>query len=114
MKVQENGQRDMGYRITKRRTELGMSQEGLAELAGMSRVSIVRIENGEQIDIPRLILFGDNLKTNIAPRRNDAAHGGNLITHQDACIDKQNVYNISANSYRGLILELFGIVFPNL
>ena len=66
------------------------------------------------IDIPRLILFGDNIKTNIAPRRNDAAHGGNLITHQDACIDKQNVYNISANSYRGLILELFGIVFPNL
>lgn len=66
------------------------------------------------IDIPRLILFGDNLKTNIAPRRNDAAHGGNKITHQDACIDKQNVYNISANSYRGLVLELFGIVFPNL
>lgn len=48
MKVQENGERDMGYRIAKRRTELGMSQEGLAELAGMSRVSVVRIENGEQ------------------------------------------------------------------
>ena len=48
MNVQENVQRDMGYRIAKRRTELGMSQEGLAELAGMSRVSVVRIENGEQ------------------------------------------------------------------
>ena len=49
MAAQENTQRDMGNRIAKRRTELGMSQEGLAELAGMSRVSIVRIENGEQI-----------------------------------------------------------------
>lgn len=48
MPTQENTQRDMGYRIAKRRTELGMSQEGLAELAGMSRVSVVRIENGEQ------------------------------------------------------------------
>lgn len=48
MAAQDNTQRDMGYRIAKRRTELGMSQEGLAELAGMSRVSIVRIENGEQ------------------------------------------------------------------
>ena len=48
MAVQENTQRDMGYRIAKRRTELGLSQEGLAELAGMSRVSVVRIENGDQ------------------------------------------------------------------
>ena len=42
-------QRDMGYRIAKRRTELGMSQEELAEHSGMSRVSVGRIENGEQI-----------------------------------------------------------------
>ena len=48
MAAQENIQRDMGNRIAKRRTELGLSQESLAELAGMSRVSVVRIENGEQ------------------------------------------------------------------
>ena len=48
MAAQENAQRDMGCRIAKRRTELGISQEGLAELAGLSRVSVVRIENGEQ------------------------------------------------------------------
>lgn len=48
MAAQENIQRDMGNRIAKRRTELGLSQESLAELAGISRVSVVRIENGEQ------------------------------------------------------------------
>lgn len=47
MKVQENGQRDMGYRIAKRRTELGMSQEKMAESIGVNRNTVMRIENGE-------------------------------------------------------------------
>ena len=49
MKVQENTQRDMGYRIAKRRTELGMSQEKLAESIGVNRNTVMRIENGEHI-----------------------------------------------------------------
>lgn len=63
------------------------------------------------IDIQRLKQYGGRLK-NIAPRRNQAAHGGNLITHQDVCNDKRDVYNTSVNQYRGLIMELFSIVFP--
>ena len=47
MKVQENGQRDMGYRIAKRRTELGMSQEKMAESIGVNRNNVMRIEIGE-------------------------------------------------------------------
>ena len=39
----------MGYKIASRRNALGLSQEALAEAGGISRVSIVRIENGEQL-----------------------------------------------------------------
>ena len=49
MTAQENTQRDMGYRIAKRRTELGMSQEMLAESIGVNRNTVMRIENGEHI-----------------------------------------------------------------
>ena len=65
------------------------------------------------IDIQRLSQYGANL-INVAPRRNEAAHGGKLITYHDVCIDKQNVYDSAVKQYRGLIMELFGIVFPNL
>ena len=41
--------KDMGYRIAKRRTELGMSQEKLAESIGVNRNTVMRIENGEHI-----------------------------------------------------------------
>ncbi len=43
MKVQENTQRDMRYMIAKRRTELGRSQEKLAERIGVNRNTVVRI-----------------------------------------------------------------------
>lgn len=49
MKVQENTQRDMGYRIAQRRTEMGMSQEKLAESIGVNRNTVMRTENGEHI-----------------------------------------------------------------
>ena len=47
MKVRENTQRDMGYRIAQRRTEMGLSQEKLAESIGVNRNTVMRIENGE-------------------------------------------------------------------
>ena len=49
MKTQKKNQWKMGYKIANRRTQIGMSQEELAECAGLSRVSVGRIENGEQI-----------------------------------------------------------------
>ena len=63
------------------------------------------------IDIQQLINFGQKL-IDIAPRRNDAAHGGNLVSYIDVCIDKQKIYDFSTTNYRGLILELFEIIFP--
>ena len=39
----------IGYIIASRRSALGLSQEALAEAVGISRVSIVRIENGDQL-----------------------------------------------------------------
>ena len=64
-----------------------------------------------KIDILKLNDFGQKL-IDIAPRRNEAAHGGNLVSYSDVCIDKQKIYDFSTTNYRGLILELFGIIFP--
>lgn len=61
-------------------------------------------------DISRIATLGTNLKT-IAPRRNDAAHGGNYLTHADVLTDKGHVYNVSVSQFRGLILELMDIIF---
>lgn len=62
------------------------------------------------IDINSFSKFGYKL-VKIAPRRNDAAHGGNYLTYSDVCVDKENVYAAVSN-YRGLILELLEILFP--
>lgn len=47
--LKEKQKWNIGYEISKYRISLNMSQEDLAEYVGISRVSIVRIENGEQI-----------------------------------------------------------------
>ena len=60
-------------------------------------------------DTQRLSQLGTKLRK-IAPRRNDAAHGGNYITYSEVCTDKKNVYDTSANAYKGLIKELLDII----
>lgn len=62
-------------------------------------------------DFSSIKLFGQTLK-NVAPRRNDAAHGGNYLSYTDVCVDKNNVYN-TAESYRGMILQLLELLFRN-
>jgi len=62
------------------------------------------------IDINKMKQFGTKLK-NVAPRRNDAAHGGRYLSYNDACMDKQEVYNSEAKISRGLILEFMEICF---
>ena len=42
------GRQTLGRRIRRLRREIGMTQERLAEAAGIGRVTLVRIENGEQ------------------------------------------------------------------
>lgn len=61
------------------------------------------------VDLMGLESFGKKLK-NVAPRRNEAAHGGNYLSYNDVCTDKENVYS-SIEVYRGLILELLEILF---
>lgn len=61
------------------------------------------------VDLMGLESFGKKLKT-VAPRRNEAAHGGNYLSYNDVCTDKENVYS-SIEVYRGLILELLEILF---
>ena len=63
-----------------------------------------------EIDTNQVERFGTKLKK-IAPRRNDAAHGGNYLTYEDVCTDKDNIYNTVIDNYRGMILELMGICF---
>ncbi len=62
------------------------------------------------IDLDHVVRFGMKLK-DVAPRRNDAAHGGNYLTYLDVCRDKDNVYNIAIKTYRGMILEFLEICF---
>lgn len=61
------------------------------------------------IDINKLEQLGKQLKT-VAPRRNEAAHGGNYLSYTDVCTDKGNVYDV-VKEYRGMILELLNILF---
>jgi hypothetical protein len=60
-------------------------------------------------NIQRLEALGTELKK-VAPRRNDAAHGGNYLTYKDVCEDKGHVYNISIEDFKGLILEFLDII----
>lgn len=69
----------------------------------------LQLKYGE-INIDSLATYGIRLKS-IAPRRNEAAHGGNLLTYEHVCTDKNEVYNRKNELYRGLILELLGILF---
>lgn len=48
---------------------------------------------------------------NIAPRRNSAAHGGNIITYTEVCADKTSVFSDHTEEYSGLILELLEILY---
>ena len=61
-------------------------------------------------DIKQLKNFGTDLKK-VAPRRNEAAHGGNYLTHADVCTDKGHVYDSSVAKLRGLIIELLEMLF---
>lgn len=63
----------------------------------------------QNISIDNLEQYGAKLKT-VAPRRNEAAHGGNYLSYEDVRTDKDNVYNV-IDEYRGLILELLDIIF---
>lgn len=62
------------------------------------------------IDIQRISQLGSNLRT-VAQCRNDAAHGGNIISFQTAKQDKINVYESAGISQtRGLIKEFLEIL----
>ena len=60
-------------------------------------------------DFARIKTFGTKLK-DVAQRRNDAAHGGNYLTYDIVCGDRNNVYNTLVE-YKGMILELMNILF---
>ena len=60
-------------------------------------------------DVNRIEALGIRLRS-VAPRRNEAAHGGNYLTYNDVKIDKEHVYIISVPLYKGLILELLDIL----
>ena len=63
-------------------------------------------------DMPLFKDYGEKLQK-IAPRRNNAAHGGNYLTYDDVCTDKTQIYEVSAEKYKGLIIELLGLLLPN-
>ena len=63
-----------------------------------------------EIDLKSITTYGDKLKR-VAPRRNEAAHGGNILSYDDVQQDKGNVYSSDVEKYRGLIIELLSILY---
>ena len=68
------------------------------------------IKKYPKTDVSALKKCGGELKK-LAPRRNNAAHGGNYLTHADVCTDRTNVYDTSVEKLRGQIMELLGALF---
>ena len=67
--------------------------------------------NYPKTDIVKLINLGQKIKS-VRHRRNNAAHGGNIITYQEAKSDKMTVFD-TTNEYKGLIIELLSVLFDN-
>lgn len=68
------------------------------------------IKKYPKTDVSAMKKCGGELKK-LAPRRNNAAHGGNYLTHADVCTDRTNVYDTSVEKLRGQIMELLGALF---
>ena len=82
-------------------------------LSGVNRLSPLKdfvIKKYPKVDLDGLEAFGKTLKT-VAPRRNNAAHGGNYLSYSDAVEDKKWVYYANGIDYRGLLLELMALLF---
>ena len=63
----------MGLAIRRRRQELGLSQERLAEIADVHRNFVGHVERGEQnVSIDSLVRFAAALKTSLASLDSDA------------------------------------------
>lgn len=94
----------------KKSCEIGVLGCLLSEISGEIFLKSYMTNIYKNIDIQRVAEYGNKLKK-VAPRRNDAAHGGNYLSYNDVCIDKGNVYNTEVETYKGLILELMEICF---
>ena len=97
------------YRL-KQSCEIGVLGYLLEGISSEKQLRNFVTQEFPNVDIQRIHAFGKRLKI-IAPRRNDAAHGGNYLTYNDVCTDKQNVYDTSGAAFKGMILELMGILF---
>lgn len=97
------------YKLT---SELGNLGFLLAKIQNEPHLKAYLKSKNNNLDFDLLAEFGEKLKI-VAPRRNEAAHGGNIISYQNAVIDKNNVFKETADEYRGLILELLRIIVCN-
>lgn len=89
--------------------EIGVLGHLLEKIDKESELSGYLSDRYTKIDFSRIKNFGSKL-IKVAPRRNEAAHGGNYLTYLDVVTDKDNVYNVT-DQYRGMILELLEILF---
>jgi len=72
----ENSKYKVGEKIRKRREELGLSQDKLADIVGTSRQMVSRYENGDQeMGIASFLQYADALETepgNLLPSKKKA------------------------------------------
>ena len=74
-------QAQLGVRIRERRRELGLTQESLAERAGLSRPSIANVEAGRQnMGLRQLVSLAGALDVDVAALFARASSAANVAT----------------------------------
>lgn len=101
---------DRSRRSYKEECELGNLGYLLSEVNRLTPLKVFVINKYPKVNLDGLETFGKTLKT-VAPRRNNAAHGGNYLSYNDAVEDKKWVYYANGIDYRGLLLELMALLF---
>lgn len=84
--------REIGSKIAKRRTDLGLSQERLARLSNLSRSTILRLENGTLNDLGAAKLFSlmDLLGLNISMQGSQKKKRALELVSQTASVSYKN------------------------
>lgn len=79
---------EIGQRIRKRRDALGLSQDRLAKLGGLSRVTINQLENGAigDLGVAKLLLLLDLLGLTLAAQERDASLLGLRVASRTASV----------------------------
>jgi len=88
--MDDNHRKEFGKRLLAARTKSGLTQDKLAEKAGLDRVTINRIENGKfkvGLDILNKIAIALDSELGFKPKQNILINGNESIERYVVCFD---------------------------